>query len=629
MSAAPSPISNDVRGPFLFVAGGFDFGSSSVPYFAITMRAEDAANFIRLPNELPVSGDRPIDLDELFQRELDAERVDSKIVPYLKSDSRPRFFNSLTVALLPQEAGQIAQNYAPKGSVAKNISPEGTEPTFVGQVTLFRHPDVSEFGYIAWDPKRTFPVVLDGQHRLFALKRALTDMKFAGRHDLANARISVLLLVLDPRAGYRTESASSVLSACRSIFTDVNKHAKTVSSARQYLLDDNDVVSACLRSVLESAVVAQPLGLVNLRCTLNGRMPLALIDWRAESAKFETKPYVSSLMALHTIVEEVLDLPAMPQSTTYDPLWEFVEKATARLVPKTEQSVFKEPILARLKYAQDSEVPFDFTDFEVKVLADAFRVKFGPRIVRPLTELLPYRSLIEGLEGAGYLSSNVEPWFSLDDGGKTRLVQDLEIADPEPSIKAVWMKAKTDNLAFQVVFQRAAVLTLNLFLGFPGRFWTEWNPLDSTEITESDFIDAWTERWNLRIADALQRSNAARVSFIGAGLRMDGTIDFRKTRASSIGGFMAYALMAPDEWWSDCVDQPTVSTWINDKFGLISPGTTADPVKNLFSSQGAAWKKGLLDVVRYRGDNVESEGVLSLAAEALHSLVHANRADVS
>ena len=55
------------------------FGSTE--YFMVTMKANDVANKLVIPNEMPGWGD--LDIEERFQREIKYRRVRNQIAPIL------------------------------------------------------------------------------------------------------------------------------------------------------------------------------------------------------------------------------------------------------------------------------------------------------------------------------------------------------------------------------------------------------------------------------------------------------------------------------------------------------------------------------------------------------------------
>lgn len=612
------PVAAQTRGPFLSLRGGFDFGSAKVPFWAVTLRAEDAVNYIRLPSDIPISDSRPIDINELFQRELDESRVQGELRAYIKSADEPRFFNSLTVALLPlikeKDDGHLhlADSYAVTGRFA-HPPVAGYALNDIGQIATYDHPTDPGHGFIAWDPSSTMPVVLDGQHRLATLKDALSGAAFPGKADLAGSRISILFLVLDARAGFTNGPGSSVLSACRSVFIDLNKHAKSVSKARQYLLDDRDVTASALRAVLDDTVEANPEGSVAERVGTSARLPLALVDWRSDSAKFDGEsPYLTTILALHGVIEAIVAAKA-PNSDEYEELRGYCQRIVARLLPSDEAPAVQEELLTALEVASVMERPFSLPLNVVKRLAEGFRAKYGARIVRPLTEIAPYRAIIGKFESSGWLSTRVEPWFSLDPVGASRLIEGLEMADPGPSVHAASRSLKADNLAFQVVFQRGLLLALHSILAFPGEIWTEGFGLEGVGDPDR-LISEYIKRADERLVPSLEAGARADSPFVGAGVRSDGTIDFRKTRIAGIVGVMTLAVMAPRG-----ASRDELANWLSDNWTRQNGAVT--PVQQLLASHGSAWRRGLADVLRARGVDVEETTILSLAADQLSRLV--------
>jgi hypothetical protein len=620
---APPPLQMEMRGPFMYLPGGFHLGHSSVPFYSVTMRVEDAVAHVRLPSEFPVSPERPVDLGELFQRELDVKRVKDGLLPYLRGSSDLRFFNSITVALLPlEQVGthmDVADSYAADDAgVAPTPSLPGYDNISVGQITLTRRPGDTSHGYVSWNPSLTFPVVLDGQHRLYALKEALKDEDFPGRVDLANTRISLLLLILDERAGYEAPHHDTVLGACRSIFIDLNKYAKGVSKARQYLLDETDLTASCLRAILEDDVRAFPQGTVSERVHDSSRLPLALIDWRGETAKFDGEsPFVSTVLALHGVVEAIVDLKE-PASDDYEGLRRYIAAISARLLSGDEAGTLRQAALDRLAEHAEEERPFALTKDEISALAKGFQARFGGRLTRPLVELKPYAALIDSLTDIGVLGSGLEAYLSLDPSGRRQLLTQLEAPSPEEAIKQTARAVKSGNLAFQVVFQRGALLSLHSLASFHPHVAEYWGrPDDATDDSEDFVITEWINRWNSRVGPALADGASPSSPLVGAGIRPEGNIDFRKTRIPSIAGLMTYAVLAPSELFSPEPALESFESWIQETWSYIQPGGWADPLKSIFSYHGARWRKALHDVLVARGLEESDDQLRQVASEQL------------
>jgi hypothetical protein len=630
MSDAIPPIIGQPNhvGPFLFIEGGFAIGASRVPYFSASLPVETAARVIRMPSEMPVSAERPLDLSELIQRDLIEERVDEGLNAYLRDPSSAHFFNSLTVALLPMSSD--SNGLALADSYAEQVGPQHLVPEYgddvIGPVTLMRPANHGGHGFLAWDSKFTFPVVLDGQHRLAALKAAMSG-NFPRKLDLENSRVSILFLVLDERAGYLAPAYPSVLAACRSIFIDLNKNAKSIAKGRQYLLDDRDLSSGCLRSVLHDSVSVTDLGPVSSRVNVEPRLPLSLVDWRSESAKFDgDSPFVTSLLALYAIVDAIAGIKT-PDFSDIEAVKLFLDRSTARLLEPSAAADFMKSVSERLKHCEEQDVPFTLYGDEVNVLASGFRARFGRRIVSLMTELKPYRDLIEGYESAGLIGTAKEAWFSLDDPGRRALVESLQIGDPAQEIAEIVSTVKGVDLAYQVVFQRAAVLALNHVLDFPDVAGSLWN-LGATA-SEADVTLEFIKRWNERLAPSTKKGASKASPFVGAGVRIEGTIDFRKTRVSAIEGFIVYAVLSPEEWWLQENPVPTPDSlreWVSKGFEQIGPGAPGNPEKALLGQAGSKWRRGLADVA----DLLPVVGgldnsIASCAAGRMHLLVQISR----
>lgn len=634
----PAPAASRT-GPLLFLAGGFDYGQAAVPYFSVSMSIHDLVSRVKLPNEVPFNMDTPVQIDELFQRERNEGRSKNEIARYLRKQDDLKFFNSITVALFPLRKDnatgriQVASTYDDDEYFGDRPVGLDSHDIGVGQVTLYRFAKDKSQGFISWDDERTLPVVLDGQHRLASLKHVLaTGQVFQGKHELEHSRLSVLLLVLDKRAGFSDPQDRSVMAACRTVFTDLNKHAQPVSRARQYLLDEGDVLASSLRNILAESVSTNPLGSVLQRAADTVRLPLALIDWRGEEAKFDKGPYVSTILAMYPVIESLVGIK-VPALDDYEELPGYVSRLTSRLLEGSAAVDLRAKLIERINDSASKEIPFALLRSEVQILAEGFRKKFGKRVVGVLTGFAPYRRLIEAYSAAGLYNTELEAWFSLDASAREALVNELQVADPTPqvSLLASTVKGAADaskmDLSFQVVFQRALILAADLFVSFRESIAVE---LGINLVDDDLMLGEFIKRANDRLAPGLARgANSKAVSpFLGAGIRPDGTIDFRKTRTSGIAGFMLLAVLAPNSIFDLSLPvssrDSVAENWVNEKWSLISRGVKTG-IDKVYSSQGAAWRRGLLDVARAREiDESEIEsGMVELAVAQLMGLADA------
>jgi hypothetical protein len=90
--------------PLYGIRGEFSLSSTvKVPYFTCLMDLNRVTAELKTHEEVSPSLDTTYSLVELFQRQIDIERVKREIVEgYLRVPNKIKFFNSLTIVLLPK-----------------------------------------------------------------------------------------------------------------------------------------------------------------------------------------------------------------------------------------------------------------------------------------------------------------------------------------------------------------------------------------------------------------------------------------------------------------------------------------------------------------------------------------------
>ncbi len=462
---------------FDFLYGAFTLSKWKIPYFATTMTLTEAAESLHLTTEIPGAERIEWKVNELFQRDIDWPRVERQILPYLRNAEVPQFFNSITVALLPYnpEAGELLQAF--KDDVAWE-PPSLVEPdrfakrSTIGPVT-FGHwsdwatPQDREFqtGQMRWNVKQLFGVAIDGQHRLAAIKLLIKASSEVAA--FRNTRLPVILLLFDERLGFSAPHDTSQVSLLRALFIDLNKHARTVSRARQILLDDRDPHAVCVRRLVGNQLTAH----LDELSSLPPRLPLSLVDWHSEQAKFDSGPYLSTVLGLDWIVSKVLDTRPIRDFTDYSAVRTQIERLERRLDIDLADSRLRVDDLANVKLR-----PFVYTDGELDEIAEGFAQVWSMPIASLLTRFSPYAGLVDHRRSDGTLSLDFQYWYELfqrqqDDpfaGHATaeyrQLLGRLANRDHHPVAESA-LKAmlgaledlKAENLAFNVVFQRALV----------------------------------------------------------------------------------------------------------------------------------------------------------------------------
>ncbi len=451
---------NKYTNELIFVPGEFALSNmEAVPYFTAVMPLQDLVNQIKLVEDIPDEALLDWSLEELFQRDISWDRVETELVNrYLNNPAKLSFFNSLTIALLPQNGFAIEECYGEPDSKLSSDKGDRWERKDVGNICVEYLTDAG-IGIIRWHKDRIFPVAIDGQHRLAALKAYYEEKKdtlMPGSPEL-KTKISLIFLILDERVGFKRNTEKPILETLREIFIDLNKNARNVPKSRLILLEDQNIQSLCVRTLLpKKAKISSP-----------SVLPLPMVTWRSDEAKFDSGYSVTSVLNLNEIVSYCLNRASLE---AIDPLEEkqikqYIDKITAKL--DLEQNV-KKSIIDRSQLCIDRTEPFSFTEKHLNAFQDAFRQQWAPHIIRVFKEFSPYKKYLlkAGEIGAidkmlaDYLLLPVEKRGKFEERKKTdnkNFNPHLEIKEPLKELENI----KTNEWAFQVVFQKA--LFINLF----------------------------------------------------------------------------------------------------------------------------------------------------------------------
>lgn len=464
---------------FPFVYGRFQLSNWSIPYFSTAISLRDAAESLRLASEAPGVESVQWQLDELYQRDVDWSRVDRGIVQYLRNTDVPQFFNALTIALLPSGSGGQSsfggQGWTPppidQANIAKVLN---VGPIAIGYWDDWTdHDDVeAATGVLRWNPDEVFAVALDGQHRLAALR----SERLGDRNDprYSASRVPVIFLMFDHRVGYNTpQTNGGNVDTMRRLFVDLNKHARTVSRARQILLDDQEPHAVCVRALVGAEL--RP-GLEDL-AGANPRIPLSLVDWHSEQAKFEDGPYIATVLGMDWIVTKLLNSTPISDVTDYKSIKRQLEALHKGL--GTDLTSAEE----RCDELEVAQRPFTYKTEELEKIERDFSKCWNPAIIHIMRNFSPYSDLIELRESLDTFNLDFMNWYqhyqrSQQDtyqGHATelyrRLLGRLSNRDESPIGERTLLDAleevnqlKGESLAFKVVFQRAMFLAFLMFL---------------------------------------------------------------------------------------------------------------------------------------------------------------------
>ena len=486
---------------FDFLYGHYHLSSWVIPYFSTIMSLQDAAGSLRLAAEFPGSDEVEWKLDELYQREVDWPRVERRIVPYLRATEQPQFFNALTIALLPtgsslsdtEHAFTADRNWRPP---ALSEADRFQKILTVGPISCGYWADWDNLsqveartGQIRWNPDEVFAVALDGQHRLAAIQQFVTNPGVP-ETQLRMTSVPVIFVALDPRFGYEMPVPKPLVDVLRGIFIDLNKHAKVPTRARQILLDDKDPTSVCVRALVGEAVSGDTSDLG----ANPARLPLALVDWHTEQAKFDEGPYLTTILTLDWAITALLGAKPVQNFMDYGAIRRQVQALARWLSMDMAQALGRLDDLEKVRLQ-----PFNYSESvdnnEIEKIGEAFQQIWNPVFISLLTEFAPYRDLIDLRTADGSFTLDFSNWYRLYyqqkndryDGRATteyrQLLGRLQTG-PTPIGEQGLNDLRTNiedhkrSLAYNVVFQRA------YFLAF-----REWIMVDDAHLDDLDLYE--------------------------------------------------------------------------------------------------------------------------------------------
>ena len=509
----PTPASTIRSTPnFDFLFGRYGHSRVAIPYFQVSMSFDDASEYLKLVGEMPGAGSMDWNIEELFQRDIDWKRVERKIAPYLEQGDHPQFFNSITIALMPIK-GDVISSFTEAGWQAPKLErPDQYEklctfgPISAGYWVDWNavQDDGAKLGQLSWNKREVCGIAIDGQHRLAAIKHVVEK----GIGSYSNCTVPVILVVLDPSLGFTGETdRAALIGTLRQLFIDLNKHAKIPTRARQILLDDRDPASKSVRSVVGGALRQ---GFVELNEN-PPRLPLSLVDWHSEQAKFDTGPYVTTVLGLDWAVAKLLRIKPLQDMMSFVAIHRVIDTLERNL------NLGLSDARERLQDCMEHERPFTFSEDDLDKIQTGFRSHWARSLIYIFTEFQPYKELIDIRVATETISPEFANWFALKQkaedargaGKADKVLGDFEneisnrtdhpIAASKFRSAIGEMEQLKDekSLAFTVVFQRALILAFRQLTRVQDlEVWGEEDPgseedieglLDEDSLEEADF----------------------------------------------------------------------------------------------------------------------------------------------
>jgi len=472
--------------PIYGVRGEFALSNDvAVPYFASLLDIGRMAAELKTHEQVAASLDQTYNLQELYQREIDLDRIDRDLIKnYLLDPNKIKFFNSLTVVLLPKdEQGRIIPDFPsysdsnPKipsdGASEFDANFEDAECTIFGGVQ-FVSTNAAGISRLRWDATRVDAVAVDGQHRLTALMRWFENYKNKALNVTEQRTVlPVIFLLLSENAGFKKgahHKNKGIKAIAREIFTDLNKNAKNVDKATEIILDDRSLISLCVRELVTEETCQEQ----------DGRLPLSLVRWRDANNRFDKDYYLNSLVHLNLLVEDVLNLPHIKSGMDKGQVLKFISDVGRKLGKEGKLSadegmdLHSYYIANYLDNENDNEAVAPLTGIPGRFMSAAvegFKRQFAPWIVRLLTEPKPYKYLIDYARHndliSGFFSQYLSQPASHQQSLKTQLetlhgvnwYEDLikKHKDQIEKIKGSPRDEHGEQWLFKAVFQKAIV----------------------------------------------------------------------------------------------------------------------------------------------------------------------------
>jgi hypothetical protein len=471
--------------PIYGVRGEFTLSNDvAVPYFSALMDIRRLASEVKTHEQVAPSLDQTYNLQELYQREIDPDRIERDLVKnYLMDPNKIKFFNSITIALLPKdESGRIIssfQNFSDNDPPVPCDSGGPFDASFkdIARVTFggvqFISTDAAGISRLRWDSTRIDAVAVDGQHRLTALMRWFENHKNKALNEVEQRTVvPVIFLLLAEEVGFKRgayQSGRGIKHISREIFTDLNKNAKTVDKATEIILDDRNLISRCVRQLVTEETCQEQ----------EGRLPLSLVRWRDANVRFDRDYYLNSLVHLNLLVESTLDIEFPKHGMEKRDVLHFIDDLGAKLGDKEHAQLLSDDGISlknyyTSKYLEDGEpvaplttVPSQFMEAAV----DGFKQRYVPWMVRMMTELTGYKALLDYARANDLIKGLFSQFQSQPISHQQSLKQHLEDThgvswqenlfqkhkDAIEAIKGITRGSESEEWIFKAVFQKALI----------------------------------------------------------------------------------------------------------------------------------------------------------------------------
>ena len=293
--------------------GGFGENNLITTYLA-SVKVKDLKEDIDFFENLTKDKSWPV--SQIIQREVNKSRVSNIAREYVLGPGREvKYFPPIIIAILPKDKdGKISLklNFEPdnseknKGLIFERSKYRTNEKlkkyflrsenkSLIHGLNLLEISEVFEFNLLSWDKCEYYAIVIDGQHRLDSLFSSMKSNPDVGNfhQDIAFLDVSRLIASSD------NPVPQSPVEVVRRIFVDINTNAQKVGVVRQILMDDKDLPSLLVQSMVDA------VWRDGSEKSSDYFIPSQIVDWYGESLKHQL-PHITGILALHQIIEDNL-----------------------------------------------------------------------------------------------------------------------------------------------------------------------------------------------------------------------------------------------------------------------------------------------------------------------------------
>lgn len=290
--------------------GGFG-GDTGLKTYLASVRVSELEQDISFYEKLTKDKSWPV--SQIVQRQVERIRVSNIAKDYiLRSGRVVKYFPPIIVAILPRdEEGKIdlkvkfnneissetkdlifEKSIYRNNEALKKYFDNSTNSSVAENLYILNILKTFDINIMCWDKSKYYAIVIDGQHRLAALLKSKEEKSEIGEYkqDVVFVDFTELL---------KENETRTPIEVVRRIFIDINTNAKRVDFVRQILMDDKDLSSIIVQSLVDSVY---PDGQSKPQ---ENYISSEIVDWYGRGLKHKL-PHLTGVLTLYQIIRDYL-----------------------------------------------------------------------------------------------------------------------------------------------------------------------------------------------------------------------------------------------------------------------------------------------------------------------------------